>query len=221
MAKPTVFISYSHKDENWKDRLVTQLGVLEQHGLLELWHDRLIGAGQDWLKRIRLAIGKAHVAVLLVSAHSLTSKFILRKEVKHFLMRRLLEGMHIVAVILSPCDWQGVSWLRRMQVRPRDGRPLSAGRRHEAEKHLADIVKEIRALLKQPHGQGPLRGTRRVPLILVRHHPKKGFVATSPVFPELVSGGNSLMETVEMLSEALHALAEVYKLEGKTEPALK
>jgi len=28
MTKPTVFISYSHKDEAWKDCLVTHLGVL-------------------------------------------------------------------------------------------------------------------------------------------------------------------------------------------------
>ena len=43
MAK--VFVCYSHKDERWKDRLVKQLGVLEEDGLLEVWEDRKIGAG--------------------------------------------------------------------------------------------------------------------------------------------------------------------------------
>jgi len=28
VTAPTVFISYSHKDEIWKDQLCTQLGVL-------------------------------------------------------------------------------------------------------------------------------------------------------------------------------------------------
>ncbi len=37
MRNPEVFISYSHTDEDWKDRLVTHLGVLEQEGLLEIW----------------------------------------------------------------------------------------------------------------------------------------------------------------------------------------
>ena len=37
MSRPTVFISYSHKDEDWKDRLVTHLGVLAQQGVLEVW----------------------------------------------------------------------------------------------------------------------------------------------------------------------------------------
>lgn len=42
MSKPTVFISYSHKDEVWKDRLETQLRVLQFEGLLETWTDRQI-----------------------------------------------------------------------------------------------------------------------------------------------------------------------------------
>lgn len=48
MTLPTVFISYSHKDEEWKDRLVTHLSVLERAGLLDVWDDRRIEAGADW-----------------------------------------------------------------------------------------------------------------------------------------------------------------------------
>jgi hypothetical protein len=47
MPVPSVFISYSHKDEAWKDRLVTHLGVLQREGLLDTWDDRRIGAGDD------------------------------------------------------------------------------------------------------------------------------------------------------------------------------
>lgn len=47
MAKPTIFISYSHKDEAWKDRLVTQLGVLQQQGYLDFWFDTRIEGGAD------------------------------------------------------------------------------------------------------------------------------------------------------------------------------
>ena len=70
----TVFISYSHKDEVWKDRLVTHLGVLQQEGLLDLWDDRRIGAGGNWYQKIEEAIARASVAVLLVSADFLDRK---------------------------------------------------------------------------------------------------------------------------------------------------
>lgn len=65
MPIPTVFISYSHKDEDWKDRLVTHLGVLEEEGLLRTWNDRKIGAGDEWFEEIRKAMDTARVAVLL------------------------------------------------------------------------------------------------------------------------------------------------------------
>ncbi|HEY4597774.1 MAG TPA: toll/interleukin-1 receptor domain-containing protein, partial [Thermoanaerobaculia bacterium] len=78
---PTVFISYSHQDEVWKDRLLEHLGVLEEEGLLKTWNDRNIGAGDEWFEEIRTAMNAARVAVFLVSAHSLRSKFIRHQEI--------------------------------------------------------------------------------------------------------------------------------------------
>jgi hypothetical protein len=42
-----VFISYSHKDESWKDRVMTHLGVPEKQGNFKLWSDRDIAVGSD------------------------------------------------------------------------------------------------------------------------------------------------------------------------------
>ena len=147
MTKPTVFISYSHKDEEWKDSLVTHLGVLQSQGLLDLWDDRRIGAGEDWHQEIQEAMAAASVAVLLVSAHFLTSQFILGEEVPCLLKRRDKEGLHIFPVIVKPCAWQTVGWLSRMQARPKDGRPLSAGDEHQIDTALTAIATEVHELL--------------------------------------------------------------------------
>lgn len=69
---PKVFISYSHKDEYWKNRLQTQLAVLENQGLLSVWEDRQIAAGDEWYPAIEKAIESAHVAILLISADFLS-----------------------------------------------------------------------------------------------------------------------------------------------------
>ena len=53
MPGPSVFISYSHKDETWKDRLVTHLGVLQREELLDTWDDRRVGAGANWHEAIQ------------------------------------------------------------------------------------------------------------------------------------------------------------------------
>jgi hypothetical protein len=44
---PAVFVSYSHRDEEWKDLLVRHLKVLELEELLTVWDDRRIAAGGD------------------------------------------------------------------------------------------------------------------------------------------------------------------------------
>src|SRR5215470_11517479 len=102
VTTPTVFISYSHRDEMWKDRLLTQLRVFQQHSILELWHDRRIGAGADWYQEICQALEAAHVAVLLISANFLTSPFILREEVARLLMRAQQDGLPIVPILVRP-----------------------------------------------------------------------------------------------------------------------
>ncbi len=48
MDRPTVFISYSHKDEAWKDRVKSHLGVLVQTDRIVVWDDRKIDAGDRW-----------------------------------------------------------------------------------------------------------------------------------------------------------------------------
>src|SRR4030067_2678817 len=122
MTAPTVFISYSHKDEEWKDRLVTHLGVLEKEGLLDLWDDRRIELGDDWRPDIEGAIGRAAIAILMVSANFLTSKFILDEEIPKFLARREKEGLRVIPIIVKPCAWTEVKWLSKIQERPQDSK---------------------------------------------------------------------------------------------------
>ena len=147
MTKPTVFISYSHKDEDWKDQLVTHLGVLQQEGVLDLWDDRRIGAGEDWYQKIEEAIAKSRVAVLLVSADFLTSKFIRSKEIPDLLERKDKEGLRIFPVITRPCAWKQVGWLKKMNLRPEDGKALSGGSDFEIDTDMAAIADEIAGII--------------------------------------------------------------------------
>jgi len=148
MTKPIIFISYSHKDEDWKNRLVRHLGVLQSEGHLDIWDDKRIEAGEDWYPEIQNAIDTSSVAILLISADFLTSKFILSEEVPRLLERREKEGLHIFPVIIKPCAWKHVQWLTRMQVRPKDGRPISGGSEHEIDTDMAAIADEIISIIK-------------------------------------------------------------------------
>lgn len=143
MSRPTVFISYSHKDEKEKNELLLQLGVLRGAGLIDLWSDDRVGAGADWEGEIRRAMSSAKVAILLISANFLNSSFILRTEVPALLERRKAEGLTVFPVIAKPCPWRKVDWLREMNVRPKDDKPVwGEGGRH-ADEYLTAIAYEV------------------------------------------------------------------------------
>ena len=155
MSKPSVFISYSHEDEAWKDRLVTHLGVLQEQGLLDIWEDRQIAGGDDWLPEIENAINRAHVAILMISANFLTSKFILGNEMPDLLKRREKDNLRIMPLIVKPCAWDTVDWLKGIQARPKDGKPLSGGNDFQIDSDLAAFAKEIYTLLNRVPKQPP------------------------------------------------------------------
>lgn len=138
-----VFISYSHRDSSLKDELSLHLGVLQREGLIEAWNDVRIEAGRDWALEIDAAIDATKVAVLLVSAHFLTSRFILREEIPR-LLQGLTEGkLRIMPVILEACLWKSVPWLAALQTRPRSGRPLNAQSDSARAQEWTDICEEI------------------------------------------------------------------------------
>src|SRR5262245_58541059 len=124
MSKPSVFLSYSHKDEDWKNRLRTQLKVLEQVGTLVVWDDRKIDAGETWYDEIRAAMDGAEVAVCLISSDYLASDFCVKEEIPYLLKRRSGAGMRLLPVLLRPCAWKFVPWLRALQMLPRDGKSV-------------------------------------------------------------------------------------------------
>ncbi len=80
MARTNVFISYSHKDKKWLERLQAHLKPLERAGLVDRWDDTRIEAGDEWRKEIRQALDAARVVVLLVSADFMASDFIAKDE---------------------------------------------------------------------------------------------------------------------------------------------
>ena len=62
---PKIFISYSHRDEAFKDELVKMLTGLQRRRVIDAWQDRRIEPGEDWFKAIKQAINECDMAVLL------------------------------------------------------------------------------------------------------------------------------------------------------------
>jgi hypothetical protein len=144
----SIFVSYSHRDESEKQRLMTHLGVLGNAHQSKAWCDDLIGAGADWNKEILRAIDSAKVAVLLITSHFLTSDFILKVEVPRIQQRLDRKELRVVPIIGRHCAWEQHQWLSAMNVRPKNATPIWRDRGVHADEELTDVVNEIAAMLK-------------------------------------------------------------------------
>ncbi len=114
--KPNVFISYSHSDRDFLDRLIVHLKPLEREGLIDLWVDTRLRAGDRWKKEIEKALTRATVAILLVSADFLASDFITNNELPPILRRAEEQGTRIIPLIVKPCRFMRDKNLRHFQA---------------------------------------------------------------------------------------------------------
>jgi len=143
--KPLVFISYSHKDEDWKDRLKPQLKALEMAGRIMVWDDRKIDAGEKWYPEIKSAMEKSSAAVYLISEHFLSSDFCIKEEIPFLLRRCENDGMLMIPVLISPCAWDVFDWISETQMLPRDGKSVLV----DFDGKWAVVFSEVAKLIKE------------------------------------------------------------------------
>src|SRR5262245_25912977 len=120
----SVFFSYSHEDEQYRDQLEKHLATLKRQGLIDAWHDRRILAGDDFARQISDELGKANVVLLLVSASFLASDYCFGVEMKRALARHDAGEAHVIPVIVRPCDWHSAPF-GRLLAAPRDGKAIT------------------------------------------------------------------------------------------------
>ena len=144
-ASMKVFISYAHKDEGFKNELLTMLAGLENQKVINIWQDRKIEGGESWYNAIQTAMKACDMALLLVSQHFLASQFIQREEVPLLLKQRMQQGLRVIPIIVRPCLWQDDPVLSKIQVLPKDGKavvsfPKANGRRDQVWVDIAQSI---------------------------------------------------------------------------------
>jgi hypothetical protein len=182
MAREKLFISYSHRDVRWFERVREQLAVLEHEGLIDAFEDTRIGVGEDWYAHLHQEMLQAQIALLLISASFLTSVFIRKEEIPQLFERHEAAGMRLYPLLVRDCPWQEVSWLARLQMRPRKARPLASMGAATLDKCLADVAREIASIVKA--GARPTTPPEPAPVVEVSHKQGGRGAALGPLTAE-------------------------------------
>jgi TIR domain len=143
MAK--LFFSYSHKDEDLRNQLEVHLAMLKREGVIELWHDHRVSAGDEFDKVIAEEMEKADVMLLLISPDFLASSYCYDVELTRAIQRHDQRLARVIPVILRSCDWRN-SPFSKLKVAPKDGKPVTKW--PDRDDAFLDVVDHIRGALE-------------------------------------------------------------------------
>lgn len=138
-----VFISYSHADRRHLDQLLPHLERLRRDRKIEVWADTRLKAGDVWREEIARGLASARVAIVLVSAAFLASKFIAENELPPLLTAATNDGLLILPVIVGACDFQD-SELAHVQAVNAPSKPLDAMTRAQRNVVWLQVARRIK-----------------------------------------------------------------------------
>jgi tetratricopeptide (TPR) repeat protein len=163
LVKPVIFISYAHADEPEKPAegetqwLLFVLRFLEpavKYGIFDLWVDRQMIGGAKWAKEIDNKLRICDIFILLVSASSMASTYVIDKEIAIIRERQALgESVHFFPLLLRPTPQVALDKLRDLNLRPRDARPFSAYSLNDREQHMVEAANEIAEIAERVAAQ--------------------------------------------------------------------
>lgn len=138
-----VFVSYSHKNRRWLERLQVHLKPLTRDGSVELWDDTKLQTGTQWRDEINKALDSARAAILLISADFLASDFIANNELPPLLARAEENGVVILPLILSPSRFEKIESLSRFMTVNPPSKPLNKLKKAEQEEYLVKVSEDV------------------------------------------------------------------------------
>lgn len=146
--KVKVFLSYSHADEKFKEKLDQHLAPLKRNGKITTWNDRKLLPGSKLDEKIKEQLRQADIIIFMVSASFLDSDYCCETEMQEALEREKNGECKILPVIVRPCIWDETI-LKNFLALPEDGKAINKYDNEdeaytEIAKGVKDIIEEIR-----------------------------------------------------------------------------
>jgi len=151
VVRAKLFVSYSHRDSIWLEKLKPHLGSLaRERGFdTEFFDDTHIRVGSEWRARIDEAMHSAQVAILLISKYFLDSEFITSNELPPLLQAAEQAKTVILPVVLSPCRYNSHAALSKIQSVNPPSEPLEGMSKVRCEAVLVKVTDLVDEALRK------------------------------------------------------------------------
>ena len=120
-----IFFCYAREDESLLNELKIYLEPLRRQGLIEMWYDRKISAGANWVKEIDSHLETAQIILLLVSQYFMASEYCYGVELEQAMERHVRGEAVVIPIILRPVYFQDAPF-SKLQVLPKDAKPVKS-----------------------------------------------------------------------------------------------
>jgi TIR domain len=155
--KPIVFISYAHADEpekprdeeiQWLSFVMKFLRPAVKYGEFRIWVDPQIPAGTPWDPEIERHLQACSVFVLLISANSMASYYIIDRELAIARQRQATGAMQICPLLIEATPKAGLARVLDLNVRPPGLKPLQSYPLADRNQHMSDAADEIADMVR-------------------------------------------------------------------------
>jgi len=155
----TAFISYTHRDETFRQELETHLAPFKRQGLISVWHDRRLTPGDAFDEVISDNMKNADLILLLISSDFIASDYCYSKEMTLALERHRAGQARAISIVCRPCHFDELPFAKCVLL-PTDAKPVSTWNDRDAA--WVDVVAGIRKALSAPPATSAGRQTNPI-----------------------------------------------------------
>jgi len=154
-----IFISYSHFDVAFFDKLSSHLSALKRANLATINSDRRLFAGDVFGPKLKKMILNSEVFLALITENYFTSDYCFNKEYKFAIKNKKT----IIPIICGACAWEIVEIVNQNNALPRGCCPIGPDGTDETYSQVSteigikikELQRTARAALKKPSGAAP------------------------------------------------------------------
>lgn len=143
---PTIFISYSRKDEKWCEAILDYFAPLVRQKKLHIWYDKMVSSGGRFEEQILEALEESDAVIFLVSTAFFASEFIWNKEIPMTMEKWKKGEVKIFPVLVNNCLWRYTEFAN-IQFSHDVAEPLlyldDKRQNHEITKIVGDVIKKL------------------------------------------------------------------------------